>query len=42
MVINGAIMINIHVSVKNVMYVMYIKKIMFGIFLHVKVKMENI
>ena len=30
--INGGIMINVNVSVKNVMYV---KKIMFGILLHV-------
>ena len=37
--INGGIMINVNVSVKNVMYV---KKIMFGILLHVIVKMENI
>ena len=37
--INGGIMINIDVSVKSVMYV---KKIMFGILLHVVVKMENI
>ena len=37
--INGGIMINIDVSVKSVMYV---KKIMFGIPLHVVVKMENI
>ena len=37
--INGGIMINVDVSVKNVMYV---KKIMFGILLHVIVKMENI
>ena len=37
--INGGIMINVHVSVKNVMYA---KKIMFGIHLHVIVKMENI
>ena len=36
---NGKIMINNDVSVKNVMYV---KKIMFGILLHVIVKMENI
>ena len=33
--INGGIMININVNVKNVMYV---KKIMFGILLHVFVK----
>ena len=37
--INGGTMINIAVSVKNVMYV---KKIMFGILLHVIVKMEHI
>ena len=37
--INGGIIINVDVSVKNVMYV---KKIMFGIQLHVIVKMENI
>ena len=37
--INGGITINVDVSVKNVMYV---KKIMFGIPLHVAVKMENI
>ena len=37
--INGGIMINVDASVKNVMYV---KKIMFGILLHVIVKMENI
>ena len=37
--INGGIMINDVVSVKNVMCV---KKIMFGILLHVNVKMENI
>ena len=37
--INGGIMINADVSVKNVMYV---KKIMFGILLHVIAKMENI
>ena len=36
---NGGIMINVDVSVKNVIYV---KKIMFGILLHVIVKMENI
>ena len=34
--INGGIMINVDVSVKNV------EKIMFGILLHVVVKMENI
>ena len=37
--INGGIMINDSVTVKNVMYV---KKIMFGILLNVVVKMENI
>ena len=37
--INGGIMINVNVSVKNVNYV---KKIMFGILLHVFIKMENI
>ena len=37
--INGGIMINVDVSVKNVTYV---KKIIFGILLHVVVKMENI
>ena len=37
--INGGIMINADVSVKKFMYV---KKIMFGIMLHVIVKMENI
>ena len=37
--INGVIKKNVNVSVKNVMYV---KKIMFGILLHVIVKMENI
>ena len=37
--INGGLMINVDVSVKNVMYV---KKIMFGILLHVIWKMENI
>ena len=37
--INGGIMINFDVNVKNVMYV---KKIMFGILLHVIVKMRNI
>ena len=36
--INGRIMINVDVSVKNITYV---KKIMFGILLHVIVKMEN-
>ena len=37
--INGGIMINVDVSVENVMYV---KKIMFRILLHVVVNMENI
>ena len=37
--INGGIMINVDVSVKNVMYV---KKNTFGILLPVIVKMENI
>ena len=37
--INGRITINVNLSVKNIMYV---KKIMFGILLHVVVKMENI
>ena len=37
--INGGITINVSVCVKNVMYV---KKIMFEILLHVTVKMENI
>ena len=37
--INGGIMKNVDASVKNVMHV---KKIMFGILLHVIVKMENI
>ena len=37
--INGGIMITVDVSVKNVMYM---KKIMFGIMLHVVVKMGNI
>ena len=37
--INGGIMINVDVSVKSVMYV---KNIMFGILLHVIVKIENI
>ena len=37
--INDGIMINVDVSAKNVMYV---KKIMFGILLHVIVKMGNI
>ena len=37
--INGGTTINVDVSVKNTMYV---KKIIFGILLHVVVKMENI
>ena len=37
--INGGITINVDWSVKNIMYV---KKIIFGILLHVVVKMENI
>ena len=37
--INGEIMINVDVSVKNVMY---LKKIIFGILLRVVVEMENI
>ena len=37
--INGGITIKVDVSVKNVIYV---KKIIFGIVLHVVVKMENI
>ena len=37
--INGEVMINADVDVENVMYV---KKIIFGILLHVVVKMENI
>ena len=37
--VNGGANINVDVSVKNVMYV---KMIMFGILLHVAVKMENI
>ena len=36
---NGRITINVDMSVKNVMYV---KKIMVGILLHVIVKMKNI
>ena len=35
----GGITINVDVGVKNVMHV---KKIMFGIFLHIIVKMENV
>ena len=37
--INGEIKINVDVNVNNVMY---LKRIMFGIYLHVAVKMENI
>ena len=37
--INGGIMINVDLSVKNIMYV---KKIIFGIQFHVIMKMENI
>ena len=37
--INGGIMIKVDLIVKNIMYV---KNIMFGILLHVNVKMENI
>ena len=37
--VNGGIATNIYVGVKNVMYV---KKIMFEILLHVFAKMENI
>ena len=37
--INGGIMINVDVSVKDVIYM---KKIMFGVLPHVVVKMENI
>ena len=37
--INGGITINVVVSVKNIIYV---KNIIFGILLHVAVKMENI
>ena len=36
---NGEIMINVNVSVKNVMYV---KEIIFGIILHVDAKIKNI
>ena len=35
---NGGITINVDVCVKNI----YVKKIMFGISLHVIVKMENV
>ena len=37
--INGRIMVNVDLSVKNTIYV---KKIMSGILLHVIVKMKNI
>ena len=37
--INGGIMMNVDESVKNVNYV---KKVMFGILLHIVAKMENI
>ena len=37
--INGGIMINVHASVKNFIYV---KKILFGILILAIVKMENI
>ena len=37
--INGEIMINVDVSVKNIIYV---KKIMFEILVHVVIKMKNI
>ena len=37
--INYGIMISVNVSVKNIMYV---KKVMFGILVHVVVRMENI
>ena len=37
--INGGIMINVNISVKNIIYV---KNIMFRILIHVFVKMENI
>ena len=37
--VNGGITINVYASVKNVIYV---KQIMFGILLHVIVKIENI
>ena len=36
---NGGIMINVNVSVKNVMYV---KEIIFGIILHVDAKIKKI
>ena len=37
--INGGIIINVDASVRNIMY---LKKIMFGILLHITMKMENI
>ena len=37
--INGGTVINVDVSVRNIIYV---KKIIFGILLHVVVKMRNI
>ena len=37
--INDGIVVNVDVSVKNAMYV---KKILFGILLHVIVKMKNV
>ena len=37
--INGGIMINVDVSVKNIIYM---KKIIFGTLIHVIAKMENI
>ena len=37
--INGGIMINVIVNIKNVMYE---EKVLFGILLHLVVKMENI
>ena len=37
--INGRITINVDVSLKDVMYV---KKVMLGVLLHVIVKMENV
>ena len=37
--INGGVIINVDASVRNIMYV---KKIMFGILLHITMKMENI
>ena len=37
--INGGITINVHVSVRNIVYM---KKLVFGILLHVVVKIENV